>query len=199
MRAFLRVGHRAEKRACDDCSPDARHEPGFHCFIPEFLAPKSTCAHNSQRLRRECVYASAPSIAAPTCRRTATSGRVHAHWHTEGAAPNTSRVMALVTGTPSTEYVSVPVMPSENAARIVPTVLNAIAVQGTVLNAGPVVRKRSPEKEPSVCLFIVATSHMPVPFEAYVKSVAKMMVPWCVKLMPHPDSEPAGMAHHRSW
>src|SRR5690348_14365182 len=26
-----------------------------------------------------------------------------------------------------------------------------------------------------------------------------MMSPWCVRLMPQPDSEPAGARHHRSW
>ena len=77
---------------------------------------------------------------------------------------------------------SEPATPLVNEARIVPAVLAAIgevegAGHGVVLNAGPVVRNKSPENEPSDCLVIDATSQMPWLLAAYVKSVAKIVVP----------------------
>src|SRR5258708_23320757 len=62
-------------------------------------------------------------------------------------------VIVFVTCAEPTLYVSVPLLSSVNERRIVPTTLRmtAFGFQGEALNAGPVLRTRSPAYEPSAC------------------------------------------------
>src|SRR6267378_8483876 len=80
---------------------------------------------------------------------------------------------------------------------MVPTVEGVAAVHGEELKAGPRVRYSGPLKRPSaVCAPLDITSQTPWLLVSYVKSVAKSVVPWCVRLTPQPGS--FGF-HQRSW
>jgi len=43
------------------------------------------------------------------------------------------------------------------------------------------------------------TSHHGFPSGPKVNQLAKITLPCCVRLIPHPDSEPAGFAHQIAW
>src|SRR5664279_2315964 len=77
--------------------------------------------------------------------------------------------------------------------------MTLVGSKGTALNAGPVVRASFPVNVFGAVSSAVTEYHSGVRLMSYVNQVAKMIVSWWVKLMPQPDSESAGKAHHRSW
>src|SRR5690242_17948453 len=67
---------------------------------------------------------------------------------------------------------------------------------GWLLNGGPCVSYSVPLNTFVAVRSAVIDSHHARPFPSYVNQVAKMMSPWCARLMPQPDSMPAGDFHH---
>src|SRR5512140_1218159 len=70
---------------------------------------------------------------------------------------------------------------------------------GTALKGGPRVATICPEYRSAFGPLRPADidSHHALPVASYVNHVAKIDAPWCAKLMPQPDSEPAGAFHQR--
>src|SRR5258708_6489016 len=110
--------------------------------------------------------------------------------------------MGFTIVTPSTTAVKVPLLASEKLRVTEPTVATRTCEgsQGCALYAGPVVRYSAPEYLPLPATVPSGlTSHSPLPLASYVNHVEKSVSPCCVKLMPHPDSEPVLERHHNPW
>src|SRR6202171_3910054 len=84
------------------------------------------------------------------------------HWHTVPGGLKISRVMVLVCDTPLTVYAKVAILPLVKVNVAVPTSVptTLMGLNGTALNAGPVVRNRVPEYIPGPDLLAVTTSHI---------------------------------------
>src|SRR5206468_4965164 len=108
--------------------------------------------------------------------------------------------MALVCLVPLTVYSKPRLFPSTTLKIAVPTAVETTFVgsNGTALKGGPVVRNSIPEYTPCEDFGAVTTSHIGVLSVSYVNQLAKRVSPWCVRLIPQPDSDPAGDAHQRS-
>jgi hypothetical protein len=110
-------------------------------------------------------------------------------------------VIASLPVVPSTEYANVPAFPLVNVSVAVPASVATTCVgsKGTASNAGPVVRHGVPLQVPGAIRGAVAVSHIGALSRSQVNQAAKIVSSWCVRLIPHPASGPAGAARRRSW
>ena len=110
-------------------------------------------------------------------------------------------MIGFVCDTPLTVYANVPALPFANVSVALPTSVRVTfeGSNGIALNGGPLVRYSGPSYTPAARLSACAKSHSGVRSKSYVNHVAKITSPWCVKLIPQPDSEPPGAAHQISW
>src|SRR6185295_7827869 len=74
-----------------------------------------------------------------------------------------------------------------------------VGSKGTAPNGGPDARCTVPAKALGPVWKRVIDTFQALPFKSWVNQVAKMTSPWCAKLIPQPDSIPAGAAHHMPW
>src|SRR5690606_31717295 len=119
-----------------------------------------------------------------------------------GGEEKTWRVIALEALAAPTVTVMTPFAGSPKDSRMRPasTPETREGCQAGAWNGGPVVRWSAPSYTPwPVRATFDPTSHSPRPSGPYVNQVTKRISPWCAMFRPHPDSDPAGDAHHRSW